>query len=465
MPPPLTLLLAAVWLIVSAAVSGAAGLTPDQSSTTLIQTVWGGGVSGNTPGNTNGGLGVASLSSAGPTAWMGSSHFDPSTSTFYLVDSGHNTSIKAYSPLNASGLVTYSSVPASPCSGSQLVKAVMADNSSGLWAVDSGCSNILYLSAAGTWTTALSSLGIDATKPASLAQRRDSSVVYASLSSSVVRMQRALVGCVSAGQGGCSGYTTTLVNTTAASNLALSFNEQLLYYIDVSAIRSINVTLSTSQYPVSSPTLLLLTGTGQSVVNPTALATSPDGLGLVIADLLPAGYSQIKYLNLSSSTVTTIGPNNVQSNCGNSSNTYQNGWIGGPACFGLIQQIITGTGTLGNQLLFFEVNTGRIRALDWSTQLMRTLIGGGPANNGFSAASNTPKGWAKGYGTESSLDRNLTGLVWDTTRNVGYVARQVSYTPSSDTQLSLLAQQPLCLPPRSHPAVLTRSLPCAPAVC
>ena len=165
--------------------------------------------------------------------------------------------------------------------------------------------------------------------------------------------------------------------------------------------------------------MLLLTGTGQSVVNPTALAMSPDGLGLVIADLLPAGYSQVKYLNLSSSTVTTIGPNNVQSNCGNSSNTYQNGWIGGPACFGLIQQIITGTGTLGNQLLFFEVNTGRIRALDWSTQLMRTLIGGGPANNGFSAASNIPKGWAKGYGTESSLDRNLTGLVWDTTRNVG----------------------------------------------
>jgi len=152
---------------------------------------------------------------------------------------------------------------------------------------------------------------------------------------------------------------------------------------------------------------------------------SPDGLGLVVADYLPAGYTQIKHVNLTSLAVITIGPNNVQSNCANGSNTYQNGYVRGPACFGLIHQIITGTGTLSNQLLFFEVNTGRIRALDWPTQLMRTVIGGGSVNGGFSRPYNTPIGWAQGSGMESSLDSNLTGLAWDSTNNIGYVAQQV----------------------------------------
>ena len=207
-----------------------------------------------------------------------------------------------------------------------------------------------------------------------------------------------------AGAGGCNAYNLTLVNTAAASNITLSFDERTLYYIDTAAINSISVKLATAAYPTAATTLIH-TGTGQAVTNPTAMAVSPDGLGLVLADYLPAGYSVLKYVNLSSLTVATIGPNNVQSNCGNNSNTYQNGWIGGPACFGLIHQILTGTGTMGSQLLLFEVNTGRIRAIDWSTKLLRTVIGGGPSNDGFSHPTNTPTGWAKGYGLEVVVRR------------------------------------------------------------
>ena len=436
MPPLLYLLLGlVVWLAAAATLSSAATTPPlpgAVNTSALIQTAWGGGVSGNTPANVNGVLGVASLSSAGSTAWMGCSHFDPYTSTFYLVDSGHPTSIKSYNPLAATGLSPYiSSVPASPCSsGSQRVKAVMADNSSGIWSIDSGCGNIQYRSAAGQWTTALS-LTIDPAKPASIVQRRDNLVLYASLSTSIIRMQRALVDCVRAASGGCSVYNVTLVNTAAASNITLSFDEQWLYYIDAATISRVIVNLANTAYPIA-PTTLVTTGSGQSVVNPTAIAMSPDGRGLIIADYLPGNYSQIKYLNLSSLAVTTIGPNSALSNCGANSSTYQNGYIGGPACFGLIHQIITGTGTLGNQLLFFEVNTGRIRALDWSSQAMRTVIGGGASNDGFTRPSNTPIGWAKGSGMESSLDSNLTGLVWDTTRNIGYVAQQVSEQPANE---------------------------------
>ena len=299
----------------------------------------------------------------------------------------------------------------------------MADNSSGLWSVDSGCGNVQYRSSTGAWTTALS-VSIDPTKPASLAQRRDNLVIYASLSTSIIRIQRALVDCVKAGAGGCNVYNQTLVNTTAASNITLSFDESWLYYIDIASISRVNVNHANNAYPTTATTLVT-TGLSQSVIRPTAIAMSPDGLGLIIADYLPANYTQIKYINLTSLAVTTIGPNYVQSNCGTNSPSYQNGLIGGPACFGLIHQIITGTGTLGNQLLFFEVNTGRIRALDWSSRLIRTLIGGGAVNDGFTRPLNTPIGWANGSGMESSLDTNLTGLVWDTTRNLGYVAQQV----------------------------------------
>ena len=429
MPPLSSLLLVlSVWLA-AAALPCAASPTPGAVNTTaLIQTAWGGGVSGNAPGNINGGLDVASLASAGSTAWMGSSHFDLYTSNFYTVDSGHPTSIKVYNPLNSSGLSTYlSSVPSSPCSGSQVLKAVLIDNSSGLWVIDCGCGNVQFRSAVGVWTTALS-LSIDPTKPASLVSIRDSSYLFASVSTSIIYINRGIIDCVKAASGGCGIYNVTLVKTVAASNISLSFDERWLYYIETGAINAVNLTLPLTSYPTT-PTTLVTTGSGLPIINPTAMAVSPDGLGLVIADYLPAGYSRIKYLNFSSLTVVTIGPNNVQSNCGNCSNTYQNGYIGGPACFGLIQQIITGTGTQGNQLFFFEVNTGRVRALDWSTQLMRTVIGGGASNDGFSHPANTPMGWAKGFGKESSFDTNLTGLAWDTTRNIGYVAEQVNPHP------------------------------------
>ena len=69
--------------------------------------------------------------------------------------------------------------------------------------------------------------------------------------------------------------------------------------------------------------------------------------------------------------------------------------------------------TMSNQLLFFEVNTGRIRALDWLTVLVSTLIGGGAPMDGFTDPRNTPGGWADGVQHEASLDGSMTGLVVD----------------------------------------------------
>ena len=438
MPPPmarpmhLSLLLLLWWCVLLSSPEPAACSSPPQpggvNTTTLISTAWGGGVSGNTPGNIGGAVGVASLSSAGATAWMGSSCFDANTSTFYLVDSGHPTSVSAYSAYSAGGLVSFTSVPpATGCVASQQVKAVQADGAGGLWSVDSGCGAVQYRDAAGVFTTALS-VAPSPTKPASLAIRRDATFVYAGLGTAIIRIASGLVACVKAGLGGCGVYNTTLVHTTAASNVTLSFDQQTAYYIDSASISSVSLTLSTASYPTTA-TQLVLTGASRSIVYPTALALSPTGQALIVADYLSGGingnYTVIRSVNLSTLAVSTLGPNNVQSNCAAGSNSDQNGAIGGPACFGLIQQLVTGTGTLGGQLLFFEVNTGRIRALDWSTLLMRTVIGGGPVNNGYSDPSNTPLGWAKGYGAESSVDSALVGLQWDATHNVGYVAQTV----------------------------------------
>ena len=425
-------LVLALWLAASAAPSTAAPLVPSSPNTVaFIQTAWGGGVGGNTPGSVNGPLGVASLSSSGARAWMGCSFFDAATSNFLLVDSGHPTSVKLYNAQNSSGLVTYaSSVPSTDCSGGpQALKAVAADTSGGVWVVDSGCGNVLYLASNGQWTTALS-LPISPNLPASFAMRRDNAYLYVSVSTSILSLAKQLVACVNADTVGCGAFVVTLVNTTAASNLTLSFDQQTLYFLDTNAIRRVSLTLPAASYPTTATTVVS-TGAAQSIVNPTAMAMSPDGSSLVVADLLSAGYSQIKQVSLTSPfTVSILGPNNVQSNCGAGANTYQNGWIGGAACFGLIQQIITGTGTLGNQMLFFEVNTGRIRAYDWAATSMRTLIGGGAPNNGFSNPANTPIGWAKGYGTESSFDVNLNAMAWDTVNNMGYAAQQVRSSSS-----------------------------------
>ena len=411
----------------------AAALAPGSSNTAaLVQTVWGGGTSGNTPSNTSGLLGAASLSSAGPTAWMGSSTFCPYTSNFLLLDSGHPTTIKVYNAQSATGLSTFiSNVTQSSCPGgysaTSVLKAVETDNSTNLWIVDAGCGNLVFYKSSSAAFTTVMSLVINPTLAVSLAMKRDSTYLFLSFSSSILRLPPTCSNMAM----NCSAYRVSLVaGSIAPSNLTLSFNEQSLYFIDVQSINRISALMPITSYPVT-PTTLVTTGLGQAIVNPTAMAMSPDGLGLIIADYMPAGYSQIKYLSLSTLAVVVIGPNKAQSNCGTNSSTYQNGWIGGPACFGLIHQIITGTGTMGNQMLFFEVNTGRIRALDWSTRLVRTVIGGGPANNGISNPNNVPNGWATGVSTESSFDSAMTALAWNVMNNTLIVAEPVSYTHCS----------------------------------
>ena len=407
----------------------AAALSPGSSGTAaLLQTVWGGGSSGNTPSNTNGLFGTASLSSAGPTAWMGSSTFNPATSDFLLVDSGHPASVKKYNAQSLTGLTTYiSSVTQSPCAaGVSTVKAVVADNSTNVWLVDASCGNLVYYRTSTTsFTTVMSSLVIDPTLPVSLVINRANPFLFLGFSSSILRVPPTCSNTAL----NCTAYrqTTLVAGSTAVSNLTLSFNEQWLYFIDAQGIKSVYALFPLASYPITATTLVS-SGTGQLVVNPTAIAMSPDSLGLIIADYLSAGYTQIKYLSLSTLAVTTIGPNNVQSNCSVNSPTYQNGWIGGPACWGVIHQIITGTGTMSNQLLFFEVNTGRIRALDWPSQLVRTVIGGGAANTGTwsSTPNNVPNGWATGVGVESSFDAAMTALAWDVNSNQGVVAEPVS---------------------------------------
>ena len=395
------------------------------SSAAYVQTVWGGGSAGNTPSNTSGLLGTASLSSAGPTAWMGSSCFCSFTSNLLIVDSGHPSSVSLYNAQSSTGLYTILAAVTQPVCpvgiANSVVKAVVQDNNNNAWLVDAACGNLVFYKTATAAFTTVMALTIDPTLPVSLAMKRDNSFLFLSFSSTILRVPPA---CSNTSID-CSAYRQTLVSgSTTPSNLTLSFNEQWLYFIDSQGIKRINTLMASTAYPVVATTLAT---TGAAIANPTAVAMSPDGLGLIIADYLPAAYTQIKYLNLSSLAITTIGPNSAHSNCSVNSGTYQNGWIGGPACFGLIQQIITGTGTLGNQLLLFEVNTGRIRALDWSTRLIRTLIGGGPANDGFSRPKNVPNGWATGVSVESSFDTAMTALAWDSANNLGIVAEPVSH--------------------------------------
>ena len=436
------LAVALLWLASWGPPAEAAATSPGSSgSAALIQTVWGGGSAGNTPaGNLTGQLGAASLSSPGSTAWMGSSAFCAANSNFLLVDSGHPSTVRSFSVQSATGLATHISGLAAnltcpPGAALSAWKAVVADSAANVWLVDAGCGNLVYYNyaaaAAGSSPFYLQ-FAMDPTKAVSLAMKRDNSYLYVAFNATIIRITPA---CTS-GNGSLCGYRQSIVNNAVSpSNLTLSLDESLLYFLDVGGIFSFNPIRLPTAYPVS-PARVVSTGVGQAIVNPTAIALAPYGAGLVVADYLPAGYSQIKYINLTANnnSVSTIGPNSAQSNCSSGSATYQNGLLGGPACFGLIQQILTGTGTLGGQLLFFEVNTGRIRALDWASKLMRTVVGGGPANNGFSNARNVPTGWATGFGAESALDTAMTALAWDPNLNVGVVAEPVSrFQPLSNT--------------------------------
>ena len=240
--PLLALAVSLLWLA-SWGPPVAEALAPASSnSAALVQTVWGGGSAGNTPSNTNGVLGVASLSSAGPTAWMGSSTFCPYTSNFLIVDSGHPAAIKLYNPQNSLGLytlipnVTQPSCPVG--TANSVVKAVVTDNSTNLWIVDAACGNLVFYKTSSAAFSTVMPLAIDPTLPVSLAMKRDNTYLFLSYSSVVYR----LPSTCSKAAVNCSAVAVSMAKSvTAPSNLTLSFDENTLYFIDTAVISSVKL--------------------------------------------------------------------------------------------------------------------------------------------------------------------------------------------------------------------------------
>ena len=376
----------------------------------FIQTVWGGGVAGNSPGNASGLLGVASLSSAGPSAWMGQSFYDWSASTHYLVSSAHSTSIQSFCHQSLSGLTTYVTFDAT-----STIKAVTGDGSGSLWVADTGRGVIraryyflqwMWQSAYVSWTFR------SASAPMSLLYDAANANLYFTDSSIILRAPSSNSGALLFGVGAVAQVVASL---TAVSSLTWSSDQKLIFLIDAGAVKCLN----TSSLAVT------LLAPAAAFTNLTALSLLPDGVSLLVADLQPGGYSVLKRVTLNPVTVSVHAANAANSSCTGAGNTYQGGVLT-TACWGVIHAMSLGAGVTSGQVFVSEANTGRLKVIDYpSGGRVFVKIGGGAANNGYSSASSVPSGWAPGQGHNAFFEHSATAIIFDSTGTQGYLAEPV----------------------------------------
>ena len=398
----------------------------------FVQTVWGGGVGGNTPGSENGVLGVSSLSSAGHTGWFGQSYFYSPNTTLFVLDSGHPSTVASYSPFDPSGLSTAASFASACGDDTSVLKALISDLNGTHWLLDPGCGAIWWghFGGGGSFSRYLNWTFVSAAHPASMALDSTHSFLYFTDTSAVYVMSAHWP----------FSTPVRIANTTAASNLSLSLDGRSLYFLDGASVKRIAL-------PNNTVTTLAI---GSALSLPSALCVAPDGVGLLVADVQAGNYSVIKYVSLTSVyPVSVLAPNPLKSNCGLNSSSYQSGDLS-TACWGSIQQIALGSGVESQSVFFFEANTGRVKQLSWQSQLVSTWLGGGAPNNGFSNPNNTAHGWAQGVGAESAFESSMTAIIFNAAGQVGYVAEPVSETADS--------AQPL--QPSSHCLAHSRHLWC-----
>ena len=195
--------------------------------------MWGGGYSGNTPGNSNGALGSSALSSTGASAWMGLPYFEVSSSSQYFVDSGHPTSIKLHNPVSQNGLQLWYSFDSS-----SILKAVTGDGQGSVWVVDVGHEVIrfyTYTLLNGWFWMAFSYWGFSSkTAPSSILYDGTANYVYFSDVNNIVRAPVNFFAIVSG-----SAVTATVVATfTRVSALSWSGDQHsFIYFLDAGAVR------------------------------------------------------------------------------------------------------------------------------------------------------------------------------------------------------------------------------------
>jgi hypothetical protein len=387
----------------------------------FTETVWGGGVSGVTPGSINGPVGVASLSSAGVTGWMGQSFYDWSTSTHYLTDSGHTGQVKAFNPSSSTGLTTFYS----STNTSTLIKAVGGDGNGTVYWVDVGRGIVSQRCINRTtrlWSSASTLINYPFKSSAvAVSLLYDTTttgggVLYFTDTTVIIRV-------VINSSLSCSAPPSTPLplsrvgpTMTSVSNLTWSSDHRSIYFLDNGAVKQI--TLDTYTVTTLAPST--------SFVHPTALTLLLDGQSLLIADLQSSGYSLLVRLFLLNSSTTIYASNVLQSSC-SANQSYQSGTLS-TSCWGVIHCMYLGSGTSSGLIHVHEVNTGRIKVIEWLTGRVWVLIGGGAANDGFTLPELIPSGWASGVGWQSSFEHTVTAIVFDPTGTIGYVAEPVSPT-------------------------------------
>ena len=374
---------------------------------------------------------------------MGQSFYDWSTSTHYLLDSGHPTSLKAFNPLSSSGLSIYATFDST-----SLLRAVTGDGSGALWVADTGVGVIRSRFATSTgswaWQAAYAQWTFrNASAPTSLLYDAVNGVIYFTDSASVVRAPAASP----AAQLGGGAAAQIVASLTAVSCLTWSADQRSIFLLDAGAVKQ----LSTSTYTTT------VVAPASSFTHATALSLLPDGLSLLIADLQPAGYSVLRRVSLSPVAVTLHAANAANSSCTGVGSTYQGGTLA-TACWGSIQWMSLGAGAASGHVFVSESNSGRLKSIDYNDGgLVTVRVGGGTANNGYTSGTSTPSGWAPGLQRSAFFDPSMTAIIFDSKGTQGYIAQPVHSHCTHCTQ-----QRHTLHPLHSRPsAPLTLALPCA----
>ena len=249
---------------------------------------------------------------------------------------------------------------------------------------------------------------------ASILYHNSTASLYFSDTTAIVR---AAVNVSAYGGTGGLGVNTTVVNQSfsSVSNLTWSADQRSIYLLDGGAVK---------QMSVFSYTVTVL-APSSSFTQPTALSLLPDGASLLIADLQSGGYSVLKRLSLSNLSLSLFASNTANSSCSGTNATYQSGALS-TSCWGLIHAMTLGSGAASGKVFVLEVNTGRMKVIDYWAGMVSVLLGGGKANSFLSNATNPPSGWASGVGVQSSFERTTGPIIFDSTGLTGYIAEPVN---------------------------------------
>ena len=416
--PPALLLL---WLLLAVPLPASCQVTPLTSGAQVVlATVWGGGVSGVTPGKIDGALGVGSLGGTGASPWLGGCWYDRANSTLWIADGGAIL-LRKVSQVSGAGLV---SLPGSNggCgnNGFTTLVAVTGNSSARIgYGLDTNCLRVF------TWnldtasfisTTLTSSLGttsFTSTATYSLLLCPSDGALYFNDNHRVFRVLTGS-GAVSVvaghvGTARSADGNLTVANFSSLSDIVSTFDGQRFLAIDNGTLRVIDWANGTVYTPVFA---------SGSIVFGVALVMYPDGQSLLVADQISATVTQLKRVLWSALTPSGVWQVQVYA-AGLGSEGYQSGHISVMAVGG-VTGLTLGDGVARATVFTSESAYGRIRTIDTTTGNVAVFAGGGAAVAG--SASSAPIGWARGTGADSAFEASASALVFNPAGTVGYLA-------------------------------------------